>query len=777
MATTIDRYKLIVDTTGATSGITSFAGSLKGLGPLVTAAFSVGAIIAAGKAVIDVAKEYEKFANQLKLVTSNSEEAAAAFNAIQQASNRSGAALGDSIELFTKLKLATEQLGKSTDSVVSVTEKFQKALLLSGADANTASAAIRQFGQAMASGTVRGDEFTSIVEALGPALAIMARESGLTVGELRKLSQEGKLTAERFYEMVEASKALDEQFGNLNLTTQQVQTNLGKTFDEVINKIDQAAGVSSTWRELLAQTNRSLSDLFNTSQSLENLSLDDLRNRIEDNTLRIDEALVELRGRFSELNLLEMIRGDSAPIVAFIKELEALKIAREGAATASKEQAEADIAEDRRIQALLAPYNELSKTIEGIGKAYEAQLAPAERLRLEQERVREVLDKLLAMRGTEVAANAELEKSITVVQNRYNQLGEEIVRQNENIKNSLNSFENYWSNLVKTANDSVTELDFAKQAVTRLTEELAAGTIGPEAYKAAMDRLNDTLGVTKDKSKELADFLKSDAISAQERLNSAIEDIELSGLKGVQRTLKEIEFEEMRLMRAAQERVKAQFGDGDATALQNALAEIERTSRSTLAARQTAAQQLNSQVEAETAAARTFSAGWKKAFDDYADNATNASKTAEKIFAKTTSGMEDLIVGFARTGKFEWKGFVNSILEELLRAQVQKLIAQTFGGLNFGGGGGGGSTNPFAGFFALGGTIPAGKFGIAGEAGAELISGPATVTPMSGLGGATQVVYNINAVDAPSFKAMIARDPGFIHAVAQQGARSVPARR
>ena len=38
MATTIDRYKLIVDTTGATSGITSFAGSLKGLGPLVTAA-------------------------------------------------------------------------------------------------------------------------------------------------------------------------------------------------------------------------------------------------------------------------------------------------------------------------------------------------------------------------------------------------------------------------------------------------------------------------------------------------------------------------------------------------------------------------------------------------------------------------------------------------------------------------------------------------------------------------------------------------------------------
>jgi hypothetical protein len=41
---------------------------------------------------------------------------------------------------------------------------------------------------------------------------------------------------------------------------------------------------------------------------------------------------------------------------------------------------------------------------------------------------------------------------------------------------------------------------------------------------------------------------------------------------------------------------------------------------------------------------------------------------------------------------------------------------------------------------------------------------------------ATNVTYNINAVDAASFKAMIARDPAFIHAVAMQGSKSVPGR-
>jgi hypothetical protein len=69
--------------------------------------------------------------------------------------------------------------------------------------------------------------------------------------------------------------------------------------------------------------------------------------------------------------------------------------------------------------------------------------------------------------------------------------------------------------------------------------------------------------------------------------------------------------------------------------------------------------------------------------------------------------------------------------------------------------------------------IPQGRFGIAGERGPELIGGPASVTPMSG----TTVTYNINAVDAASFQALVARDPSFIHAVAQAGARGMPKRR
>ncbi len=118
-----------------------------------------------------------------------------------------------------------------------------------------------------------------------------------------------------------------------------------------------------------------------------------------------------------------------------------------------------------------------------------------------------------------------------------------------------------------------------------------------------------------------------------------------------------------------------------------------------------------------------------------------------------------------------------SLAEELLRSQVSKLIAQLFGAV---GGGGGGNIfgtigNFFAGFFANGGTIPAGKFGVVGERGPEFVTGPASVTPM-GMGG-TVVNYNINAVDAMSFKQMLARDPAFIHAVAEKGRSTIATRR
>ena len=180
---------------------------------------------------------------------------------------------------------------------------------------------------------------------------------------------------------------------------------------------------------------------------------------------------------------------------------------------------------------------------------------------------------------------------------------------------------------------------------------------------------------------------------------------------------------------------------------------------------------------------RKFEYGWTRAFREYADEATNAAKTAERIFQKTTQGMEDMIVSFAKTGKFEFKSFLNSVLEELLRSQIRQLMAQVFNiGNARGTGGAGGLFGSFGKLlgFANGGIIPTNAPVLVGERGPEIISGAAgrNVTPNSQLGlGTTNVIYNISAVDARSFKEMVAADPSFLYAVTEQGRRTLPSSR
>jgi lambda family phage tail tape measure protein len=180
------------------------------------------------------------------------------------------------------------------------------------------------------------------------------------------------------------------------------------------------------------------------------------------------------------------------------------------------------------------------------------------------------------------------------------------------------------------------------------------------------------------------------------------------------------------------------------------------------------------QQEADKQLQENFGAGFNRAYRQYVEDSRNAFERAGRLFSTITKGMEDEFINFAKTGKFEFQNFLNTILEELLRSQVRSLIAQTLGG---GGGGRSGGIKGFLGF-ANGGIIPTNGPVIVGERGPELLIGASgnRVVPNGQFGGGA-VTYNINAVDARSFKDLVASDPSFIHAVAMAGGKNVPTTR
>ena len=296
MAVIRDRYELVVDTNNAVRGLGNVATAVKGF----VGVLAVDQVIDFGKAIVNASNEMTQVRNRLSLVTDSAAELDSTMARLTSTAAANRASFSETANLYSTLSVATEALGYSQEQVLAITTKFQQALAVSGADANTAAGAIRQFGQAMGSGTVRGDEFNSIVEALGPALAIMARESGYTVGQLRDMSQAGDLTAEAFSEMLMNSTALNSAFQNMTITTDQLEQQFSDSFTYALSKMDELIGVSNSYRGVLGEITRELDQFSGREGAIANIADEELFRMASEGAMSFDAALAEVNNRLME---------------------------------------------------------------------------------------------------------------------------------------------------------------------------------------------------------------------------------------------------------------------------------------------------------------------------------------------------------------------------------------------------------------------------------------------------------------------------------------------
>jgi lambda family phage tail tape measure protein len=71
-------------------------------------------------------------------------------------------------------------------------------------------------------------------------------------------------------------------------------------------------------------------------------------------------------------------------------------------------------------------------------------------------------------------------------------------------------------------------------------------------------------------------------------------------------------------------------------------------------------------------AQNSFSFGWQKAFNAYADDAGNAAKTAQNAFQSVTSSLEDAMVQFTTNTKYSFKDMEQSILKSLAQIAAKQ---------------------------------------------------------------------------------------------------------
>lgn len=215
-------------------------GAIRGL-QTAMAAIGAGAAAAAVKRLAEATDKVTNLQSRLAALSQRSN-----FEELTKRAIESGSAVEGYVDGFIRLASATDGVLQSQDEVVEILDTLNAGLKASGADAGTAAGVMRQFGQALGSGVLRGDELNSMNEGAGVLMRELARAiigpTG-TVGALKKLAEQGGLTTQVVLAgMKKIGPALQTQSNASTRTFGQALQQLGDTVWLTWARFDQAIG-------------------------------------------------------------------------------------------------------------------------------------------------------------------------------------------------------------------------------------------------------------------------------------------------------------------------------------------------------------------------------------------------------------------------------------------------------------------------------------------------------------------------------------------------------
>ncbi len=212
----------------------------------IASAIAVSQVVDYGKRFLEAADAMSQMQARIERLTGSAAAATQTMQGLMRISSATGGSLQDTAKLWETLRTALRDTGATNGQIIQLTETLQKIGRIGGSSSEEMANALRQFGQSISSGTIRAEEFNSILEQMPELARQIAAGMGVSVGELRQLMLDGKLTAE------DALNAIQKQTGSVNAefeklprTLSQANNALTNSFLSMIDSVNQATGASS----------------------------------------------------------------------------------------------------------------------------------------------------------------------------------------------------------------------------------------------------------------------------------------------------------------------------------------------------------------------------------------------------------------------------------------------------------------------------------------------------------------------------------------------------
>lgn len=241
-------------TAGGQRSANSFGNSFANLdlGKYLNTAAAIVAVASVGNAVKNVTSNIVEMGNQwgqttamLKNAVGDTGDYKDSLEASLKYANKVGVATDDFVQSAARLRTLAPEVVSSYGDAAKFTKLLDMNMISTGASTQEASSAMRQITQALGKGIVNGDELNSIMENSPQIARMLAQHLNVSVGELKQLGKEGKISGQALYDTVlENADAIEKQFAAMPVTA-----------DRAWNSIKNTVGVRSAEAATALSTN------------------------------------------------------------------------------------------------------------------------------------------------------------------------------------------------------------------------------------------------------------------------------------------------------------------------------------------------------------------------------------------------------------------------------------------------------------------------------------------------------------------------------------------
>lgn len=246
----------------------------------------MGGLLTINKAIA-MADGYTQMAARIRNATSSAEEYDLVQKRVLATANTTYRALSEAQEVYLSLVGGMKSLGKSTTQTLDLVDSLSFSFTHNATRTDQAQSAMDSLSKSMAKGKIDADAWISIVTGADNVIADMAKTTGKTEAEIRKLGAEGKASLEDLIQTLIATREQNEKLAN------NMENSLADGFTTLSNAVTVYLGKANESTSATVIMAGALGDLAKNLESVANVAM---LGGVAYLTKRIVEQTIAIRG-------------------------------------------------------------------------------------------------------------------------------------------------------------------------------------------------------------------------------------------------------------------------------------------------------------------------------------------------------------------------------------------------------------------------------------------------------------------------------------------------